>query len=155
MATILIIIAIVLFLISVSLHKSADKIENRYNNRPSIITSPSNDLFKNQKCAIINILAFVQGANSVSVYNDEANSIVNQWLSKLGLSQSEAVESIQFSMSLSPERSIQTIRDSLLEIRDKTFVRSVYRDVDRLARISNDKDTIEFITDFFNYILSH
>ena len=58
-------------------------------------------------------------------------------------------------MSLSPERSIQTIRDSLLEIRDKTFVRSVYRDVDRLARISNDKDTIEFITDFFNYILSH
>lgn len=155
MATILIIIAIVLFLISVSLHKSADKIENRYNNRPSIITSPSNDLFKNQKCAIINILAFVQGANSVSVYNDEANSIVNQWLSKLGLSRSEAVESIQFSMSLSPERSIQTIRDSLLEIRDKTFVRSVYRDVDRLARISNDKDTIEFITDFFNYILSH
>ena len=84
MATILIIIAIVLFLISVSLHKSADKIENRYNNRPSIITSPSNDLFKNHKCAIINILAFVQGANSVSVYNDEANSIVNQWLSKLG-----------------------------------------------------------------------
>lgn len=154
MATILIIIAIVLFLISVSLHKSADKIENRYNNRPSIITSPSNDLFKNQKCAIINILAFVQGANSVSD-NDEANSIVNQWLSKLGLSRSEAVESIQFSMSLSPERSIQTIRDSLLEIRDKTFVRSVYRDVDRLARISNDKDTIEFITDFFNYILSH
>ena len=155
MAVVLIIIAILLFIISVSLHKSADKIENRYNNRPSIITSPSNDLFKNQKCAIINILAFVQGANSVSVYNDEANSIVNQSLSKLCLSQSEAIESIQFSMSLSPERSIQTIRDSLLEIRDKTFVRSVYRDVDRLARISSDKDTIEFITDFFNYILSH
>ena len=58
-------------------------------------------------------------------------------------------------MSLSPERSIQTIRDSLLEIRDKTFVRSVYRDADRIARISNDKDTIEFITDFFNDILSH
>lgn len=56
MAVVLIIIAILLFIISVSLHKSADKIENRYNNRPSIITSPSSDLFTNQKYAIINIL---------------------------------------------------------------------------------------------------
>ncbi|WP_337579641.1 hypothetical protein, partial [Prevotella pectinovora] len=62
---------------------------------------------------------------------------------------------ISFSMSLSPEESIQSIRDSLTEIRDKAFIRSVYRDADRIARISNDKETIEFITEFFNIILSH
>ena len=155
MVVVLIIIAILLFIISVSLHKSADKIENRYNNRPSIITSPSSDLFTNQKYAIINILAFTQGTNSASVYIDEANSILNKWLSKLGLSQAEAEKSISFSMSLSPEESIQSIRDSLTEIRDKAFIRSVYRDADRIARISNDKETIEFITEFFNIILSH
>mgnify|MGYP003177908368 FL=1 len=155
MAVVLIIIAILLFIISVSLHKSADKIENRYNNRPSIITSPSSDLFTNQKYAIINILAFTQGTNSANVYSDEANSILNKWLSKLGLSQAEAEKSISFSMSLSPEESIQSIRDSLTEIRDKAFIRSVYRDADRIARISNDKETIEFITEFFNIILSH
>lgn len=155
MVVVLIIIAILLFIISVSLHKSADKIENRYNNRPSIITSPSSDLFTNQKYAIINILAFTQGTNSASVYSDEANSILNKWLSKLGLSQAEAEKSISFSMSLSPEESIQSIRDSLTEIRDKAFIRSVYRDADRIARISNDKETIEFITEFFNIILSH
>lgn len=155
MITILIILAIVLFIISAFLHKSADKIENRYNNRPSIITSPSSDLFTNQKYAIINILAFTQGTNSVSVYSDEANSILNKWLSRLGLSQAEAEKSISLSMSLSPEKSIQVIRDSIAEIRDRAFIQSVYHDADRIARISGDKETIEFITDFFNYILSH
>lgn len=100
-------------------------------------------------------MAFTQGTNSASVYSDEANSILNKWLSKLGLSQAEAEKSISFSMSLSPEESIQSIRDSLTEIRDKAFIRSVYRDADRIARISNDKETIEFITEFFNIILSH
>ena len=103
----------------------------------------------------MSVAPFTQGTNSASVYSDEANSILNKWLSKLGLSQAEAEKSISFSMSLSPEESIQSIRDSLTEIRDKAFIRSVYRDADRIARISNDKETIEFITEFFNIILSH
>lgn len=155
MVAVLIILAFVFFLISMSLHNSADKQEAKFNNRPSTITSPSNDLFTNQKYAIINILAFAQGANSISAYSDEANSILNKWCSKLGLTKTDVKKSIRHSMSLSPERSVQIIRDSMIEIKDKAFVRSVYRDVDRIAQISGDIDTIEFIKELFNDILTH
>ena len=155
MVAVLIILAFVFFLISMSLHNSADKQEAKFNNRPSTITSPSNDLFMNQKYAIINILAFAQGANSISAYSDEANSILNKWCSKLGLTKTDVEKSIRHSMSLSPERSVQIIRDSMIEIKDKAFVRSVYRDVDRIAQISGDIDTIEFIKELFNDILTH
>ena len=155
MVAVLIILAFVFFLISMSLHNSADKQEAKFNNRPSTITSPSNDLFTNQKYAIINILAFAQGANSISAYSDEANSILNKWCSMLGLTKTDVEKSIRHSMSLSPERSVQIIRDSMIEIKDKAFVRSVYRDVDRIAQISGDIDTIEFIKELFNDILTH
>lgn len=155
MVAVLIILAVVFFLISMSLHNSADKQEAKFNNRPSTITSPSNDLFTNQKYAIINILAFAQGANSISAYSDEANSILNKWCSKLGLTKTDVEKSIRHSMSLSPERSVQIIRDSMIEIKDKAFVRSVYRDVDCIAQISGDIDTIEFMKELFNDILTH
>lgn len=155
MVAVLIILAVVFFLISMSLHNSADKQEAKFNNRPSTITSPSNDLFTNQKYAIINILAFAQGANSKSAYSDEANSILNKWCSKLGLTKTDVEKSIRHSMSLSPERSVQIIRDSMIEIKDKAFIRSVYRDVDRIAQISGDIDTIEFMKELFNDILTH
>ena len=155
MVAVLIILAVVFFLISMSLHNSADKQEAKFNNRPSTITSPSNDLFMNQKYAIINILAFAQGVNSISAYSDEANSILNKWCSKLGLTKTDVEKSIRHSMSLSPERSVQIIRDSMIEIKDKAFVRSVYRDVDRIAQISGDIDTIEFMKELFNDILTH
>ena len=156
MVAVLIILAVVFFLIiSTSLHNSADKQEAKFKNRPSTITSPSNDLFMNQKYAIINILAFAQGANSISAYSDEANSILNKWCSKLGLTKTDVEKSIRHSMSLSPERSVQIIRDSMIEIKDKAFVRSVYRDVDRIAQISGDIDTIEFMKELFNDILTH
>lgn len=155
MVAVLIILAVVFFLISMSLHNSADKQEAKFNNRPSTITSPSNDLFMNQKYAIINILAFAKGANSISAYSDEANSILNKWCSKLGLTKTDVEKSIRHSMILSPERSVQIIRDSMIEIKDKAFVRSVYRDVDRIAQISGDIDTIEFMKELFNDILTH
>ena len=155
MVAVLIILAFVFFLISMSLHNSADKQEAKFNNRPSTITSPSNDLFTNHKYAIINILAFAQGANSISAYSDEANSILNKWCSKLGLTKTDVEKSIRHSMSLSPERSVQIIRDSMIEIKDKAFVRSVYRDIDRIAQISGDIDTIEFMKELFNDILTH
>lgn len=155
MVAVLIILSVVFFLISISLHNSADKQEAKFNNRPSTITSPSNDMFTNQKYAIINILAFAQGANSISAYSDEANSILNKWCSKLGLTKTDVEKSIRHSMSLSPEHSVQIIRDSMIEIKDKAFVRSVYRDVDRIAQISGDIDTIEFMKELFNDILTH
>lgn len=155
MAVILIILAIVFFFIMISLHNSADKQKAEFNNRPSIITSPANDLFTNQKYAIINILAFALGTNPISAYSDEANEILKQWSSKLGLSEEDMMKSVRISMSNPPERSIQTIRASLIEIRDKTFIRSVYRDVERIAQISGDQDTIAFIKELFDDIFTH
>ena len=155
MAAVLIILAIVLLFISVFLHNSANKQEAKFNNRPSVITSPSNDLFPNQKYAIINILAFAMGANPVSAYSDEANVILKQWSSKLGLSEEDVEKSIRLSMNYPPERSIQRIRNSLIEIRDKTFIHSVYRDVEHIAQISGDQDTIDFIEELFDDILTH
>ncbi|MCQ2264769.1 MAG: hypothetical protein MJZ46_01835 [Bacteroidales bacterium] len=155
MVAILIILAIVFLLISVSLHKHADKQEEKFNNRPSTISSPSVDLFTNQKYAIINVLACAQGTNSISANSDEVNNILNQWLSRLGLNKSDVEKSILLSMNFSPEKSVQIIRNSMIEIKDKDFVRSVYRDVDRIARISGDEDTIEFMKDLFNDILTH
>ncbi len=155
MVTFLIILAIVLFFISVYLRNSAKKDEEKFNNRPSIITSPSTDLFTNQKYAIISLLAFAQGANSVSAYSDEASGILDRWLLRLGISKSEAEKLIRHSMSLSPERVVQNIRDSMVEIKDKSFVQSVYHDVERIARISGDEDTIEFMKDLFYDILTH
>ncbi len=155
MVVVLIILAIVFFFISVSLHNNANRQEAKFNNRPSTITSPSTDLFMNQKYAIVNILAFAQGTNSLSAYSDEANEIVNQWLLKLGMSKSEMEKSVRLSMNCSPERSIQIIRDSMIEIKDKNFVSSVYRDVKRIAHISGDQDTKEFMEELFNDILTH
>lgn len=155
MVVVLLILAAVCLYFCVSLHKSADRQEERFKNRPSIIASPSSDLFTNQKYAIINILAFAQGANSVSAYSDEVNEILNKWLSKLGLSKSEAEKSVRFSMGLPPERSIQIIRDSMVEIKDKNFVRLVYRDVERIAQISGDEDTINLMENLFDDILTH
>lgn len=155
MAAVLIILAIVFMFICVSLHNKADKLEENFKNRPSIITSPANDLSTNQKYAIINILAFVQGANSVSAYSNEANDILNKWLSKLGLSKADAERSIRLSMSFSPEKSIRIITDSIAEIKDKAFVLSVYRDAERIAQISGDEDTIAFTNELFNGVLTH
>lgn len=155
MIAILIILAIAIFFINVFLHNRSDKHEEIFKNRPSTITTPSSDLFPNQKYAIINLLALAQGANSVSAYSDIANGILNQWLSNLGLSKAEAEKSMRVSTSLSPDRSIQIIRNSMIEIRDKSFVRSVYRDIERIAEISGDEDTIAFMKELFNDILTH
>lgn len=151
MVAVIIILAIVLLFIIVSGHKQ----EAKFNNRPSTIISPSTDLFTNQKYAIIHILALTMGANSSSAYSDEAYAIVNQWLSKLGLTKTDMEKSIRVSMSYSPERSFRIIRDSLIEIRDKNFIRLVYRDVQRIAQISGDQDTIESMNELFNDILAH
>ena len=77
------------------------------------------------------------------------------YVGHLRMTKTDVEKSIRHSMSLSPERSVQIIRDSMIEIKDKAFVRSVYRDVDRIAQISGDIETIEFIKELFNDILTH
>lgn len=153
MLAVLIIIAIVLILISFSLHKSADEHERKFDQRPSVILSPSRDLFKNQKYAIVNFLGFVLGTNAVSAYDERSNMIFEHWMSKLELSKKDAENSMRVSMSFSPERSIQIMRDSLCEIKDKNFVRSVFNDARTIAEVSGNGDIINFIDNFLEEVL--
>ena len=50
---------------------------------------------------------------------------------------------------------VQAVFDFNLEIKDKEFVRRVYRDVERIAQISGDEDTINLMEDLFDDILTH
>ena len=72
---ILIVLAVVLAAFSFWMYRSADKSEERFANRPSVITNPEKDLFSNQKYAIVKLLAFIQGASPLSAFNEEANRI--------------------------------------------------------------------------------
>lgn len=153
MVIVLLILGIVFLFISISLHKSADEHETKFNQRPSIISVPSQDLMTNQKYAIINLLGFVLGTNAISAYNQNCNAILNQWMMKLGLSRQEVEKAMKVSMSFSPEKSVQIMRDSLCEIRDKDFIRLVFQDARKIATISDNEEIIYFIDEFSNDVL--
>ena len=149
MTGVLFIIAAILFVVYILLHRSADKQEEKFANRPTIITNPATDLFTNEKYAIVKLLAFVQGASSASAFDDEANKIVQSTIFTLGLSQGEVEKLLKISMNHSPEVERRRIFDSLNEIRDKNFLRELYHKCDTVANISGDNDTIEMVRDIF------
>lgn len=149
MTGVLFIIAAILFVVYILLHRSADKQEEKFANRPTIITNPATDLFTNEKYAIVKLLAFVQGASSASAFDDEANKIVQSTIFTLGLSQGEVEKLLKISMNHSPEVEMRRIFDSLNEIRDKNFLRELYHKCDTVANISGDNDTIEMVRDIF------
>ena len=114
-----------------------------------IITNPAQDLFTNQKYAIIKLLAFIQGASPSSAFNDEVNQIAQSTIFSLGLSQSEVKKILNHSMSHNPELEIDRIIRSLSEIRDKNFLRNLYQKCIKIANISGDYDTIEATKEIF------
>ncbi|MCI7313304.1 MAG: hypothetical protein MR541_03635 [Prevotella sp.] len=149
MAGILFIIAAVLLIACISLHRSADKIDEKFANRPTIITNPSKDLFINQKYAVVKLLAFIQGASSASAFDDEANKIVQSTIFSLGLSQSEVEKILKHSMNRNPDDEMRRIFQSLDEIRDRDYLRNLYQKCLKVANISGDYDTIEATKDIF------
>ena len=62
---ILFIIAVICAVAAILLHRSADKSEREFANRPYVITNPAKDLFSNEKYAIVGLFALVQGASPV------------------------------------------------------------------------------------------
>ena len=149
MIIVLLIIAAFFLILSISLHRSADRDEERFANRPSVITSPAQDLFANQKYAIIKLLAFIQGASPSSAFDDEANQITHSVIFSLGLSQREVERIINHSMSHNPAQEIGRIMQSLSEIRDKIYLRNLYQKCIKIANISDDYDTIEATKEIF------
>ncbi len=139
---ILLIIAALLAIGSIWLHKSADKEKEKFRDRPATVVTPSQDLFPNQKYAIIRLMAYIQGASPKSAYDDEANRIMQSTVSSLGLSFSDVEKCLKASMNRDPEREINRILSSLDEIRDQDFKDGLYRKCLRIALISEDEEMI-------------
>lgn len=135
------------------LHRSADKMGEKYNNRPTVITDPAKDLYTNQKYAIVGILCMIQGASQSSAYSEEANNIVWSTIFSLGLSRSDVEKYLRSTMNDSPQYIVRRIKDSLREIRDKQFLENIYKKCSRIATISGDYEIKLLADDLFRGLL--
>lgn len=149
MSEVLFIIAAILFFAYILLHRSADRAEEKFANRPTIITNPAKDLLTNEKYAIVKLFAFIQGASPASAFSDEATQITLSTIFSLGLSKSEVEKVIRYSMSHDSEQEIGRIIQSLDEIRDKDFLRNLYQKCLKVATLSGDYNTIEVTKELF------
>lgn len=146
----LLVVAAFFALLSFWMHRSADKSEAKFENRPMVISNPAVDLFKNEKYAIIKLFAFVQGASSRSAFNSEANALVGSVFSTLGLSQSEIAKYIELSMRRDSEREADRMMESLNEIRDRNYLRRLFDKAMRIAKISGEQDVIYVVERMIN-----
>ncbi len=145
----LIIIAIIGIVLFVLFHRSADKSAEKFANRPSVITNPSEDLFPNQKYAIVGLFASIQGASPITAYDEDVNKMVQSTIFSLGLSRAEVERYLQMSMSRNPERELNRIIDSLKEIRDKSYINMLYQKCIKIATISGDRETLAVVNLIF------
>ena len=114
-----------------------------------MITNPATDLYINEKYAIVQLLIFVQGASSASAFDDEANRIVQSTIISLGLSKNQVVKFLQVSMGHNPDREIDRMIMSLKEIRDRDYLRGIYKKCLRIADISGDHDMRMVVNEIF------
>ena len=150
---ILLVIGILGLIFSFWLHKSADKMGEKYNNRPTVITDPAKDLYTNQKYAIVGILCMIQGASQSSAYSEEANNIVWSTIFSLGLSRNDVEKYLRSTMNDSPQYIVRRIKDSLREIRDKQYLEDIYKKCSRIATISGDYEIKLLADDLFRGLL--
>lgn len=149
MGVVFLVLAIVCIVLYFAFHRSADKLDAQFANRPATIVNPANDLFQNQKYAIVGLLAIVQGASPQSAFNEAVNQMVQSTISSLGLSKQEVERYLKVSMNHDVEREIDRIIYSLKEIRDRSYLASLYQKCLQIAKISGDYDTIEGTKEIF------
>lgn len=145
MVAILFILAIAMFLFARYLNSSADKMEQRVADAPSVITNPARDLQKNQKYAIVRLLAMVQGASSFSAYDEHASQIVKSTIFSLGLSQGEVEKVLKVTSNRSVDFELRQIEESLKEIKDRRYLNDIMDKCSEIAEISNNEEIKEYI----------
>ena len=150
---ILLIIGVLGLIYSFWLHRSTDKMGEKYNNCPTVINDPAKDLYANQKYAIVGMLCLIQGASQASAYSEEANNIVWSTIFSLGLSRKDIEKYLRSTMNDSPQYIVRRINDSLLEIRDKQYLEDIYKKCSRVATISGDYEMKILVDDMFRGIL--
>ena len=106
------------------------------------------NLTKEQKHAIVKLLAFIQGSSPISASNDEVNTICQSILSQLGVSESEKELILMESMCNDPEKEVDTIVNSLKNL-DKGYLEELFRNCYRIARISGSEDMIKIVETIF------
>lgn len=111
--------------------------------------SEAGNLPVEQRNAIIKFMAYIQGTSPQSVYNEEANSIVQSVVQSLGLSKDDMASIVLNSMNNDPEQEIDKIMHGLSEIQDKNLVSELYSKSMRLAEISGDRETVGFVKRVF------
>ncbi|WP_410061077.1 hypothetical protein [Alistipes putredinis] len=145
----ILILGIILFVGCMVWCSNADKNAEELAERPTKITDPSTDLYINEKYAIVQLLFFVQGASAASAFDDEANRIVQSTIFSLRLPKRRAVKFIQVSMGHNPDREIDRMIMSLKEIRDRDYLRGIYKKCLRIADISGDYDMRMVVNEIF------
>lgn len=128
--------------------------EEKIENRPFIIRDPSSDLSINQKHAIVNLLAFIQGASPLSAYNEKSTQIFQSIIDSLNLSQQEVEKCIKVSMNHDPDIVTNTMMNSLAEIRDRRYINTLHKQCQQIAEISGDRECMEIVENIFQELNS-
>lgn len=128
--------------------------EEKIENRPFIIRDPSSDLSINQKYAIVNLLAFIQGASPLSAYNEKSTQIFQSIIDSLNLSQQEIEKCIKVSMNHDPDIATNMMMNSLAEIRDRRYINTLHKQCQQIAEISGDREYIEIVENIFQELNS-
>ncbi len=149
MVAFLIIVAIALVAFFMYSRKSEGKREEAFRDRPSVIVDPEKDLSSDEKYAIVGMLAWIQGASSLSAYDDEANEITQSVVSSLGLSMRDVGKFLSVSLKRDPMREMKRIYSLLSGIRDKNYLTDIYKKCMRIADISQDREAKEVMKDIF------
>lgn len=105
-----------------------------------------------QKHAIVRLAAFVQGASVLSVYDEDANKIVQSLFSEFGMSVKDVETCLRSSMMKDGERELKDIVDTLCTVSNKEYLRNLYSKMMHVAYISEDADTINEVRGIFKIL---
>lgn len=155
MEVVLIILAGLCFYGCIKLHKSADKSEKKFANRPRVISNPAIDLYTDQKFAIIRLYIFVMGSDERLALSSYAENFMENELKQLGLTVKDAERIMKADLSRGSVRVIDGIISSLAGIRDFDYLKRVEAKCKTLISCSNDNMISELIDKLFSevYIL--
>ena len=145
----LITIAVICLIVGFILHRSADKSEKQFDNRPSVITNPAKDLYPNQIYAIVGLLASVQGASAITAFDEDVNKMVQSTIFSLGLSMSDVERYLKGSVGRNPDQEFDRVIASLKEIRDRNYLFGLRQKCMQIANMTGNPDTIEMVNIVF------
>ncbi len=152
MATLFFILAIILFIIYILLHRSADKIKKNIKNSPLVISDPSKDLTFDQKYAIVCFQSFIAGASMISAADLEVDAIMQSTILSLGLSKEEVQKYYKLSMLQDTNKELLRFIRAFKSINDRNYLKEYQEKCMKVAYISENNETIEGTKQIFNQL---